>query len=124
MTNQPKVYSKEELAAKRKLETEAYIRRTAEEDRQRAALSTAERVSIQAKVDNCWIYDPKTKTWYSPDDFLEAYGKYFAGHELFNRVQLRNPIDGLNAGYKQLDKLHTRLLEFTQKVMAYYTKNK
>ncbi|TFF39199.1 hypothetical protein [Mucilaginibacter psychrotolerans] len=122
MAGYPPFYTKEELAALKKRELEHHIRRLAEEDLERQALLTAERVCVNARESNCWVYDPETKTWYSPEEFLVAYGRYFAGHPLFNRVQLRNPVDGLNAGYKQLERLHTRLLAFTQRVMAYYAK--
>jgi hypothetical protein len=42
--------------------------------------------------------------------------------QIFKQIQIRNPIEGINAGYKQIGSLYEKLQAFTQRVFAYYHK--
>ena len=92
-----------------------------QEDLARKANSlTAQKIVDQAKSDRFWIYDPKDKIWYSPDEFLNNYEKFYIDHPLFKRVKIMSPEVGLSAGYKQLEALQEKLKAFSQRVIQYY----
>jgi hypothetical protein len=42
--------------------------------------------------------------------------------QIFTKIQIRNPIDGINAGYKHISTLYEKLQAFSQRVFNYYRK--
>ncbi len=81
----------------------------------------AQKVKDLANANGLWIYHKEANQWFTPEEFEKAYANYYRGHPLFNSVQLKNPLEGIEAGYKQLYKLQEKLREFSLKVVKYYT---
>jgi multidrug efflux pump subunit AcrA (membrane-fusion protein) len=112
-------YTPAELAQKRQQELAQNTARQQMQQLQKARWLTAQTLADKAKAAGAWIYDPATKTWYTPEEFIAAFNQSYADHPLFHRVRLMNPVEGLNAGYKQLENLQARLLAFSKRIMAY-----
>jgi len=53
---------------------------------------------------------------------VAAFNQSYADHPLFHRVRLMKPIEGLNAGYKQLENLQARLLAFSKRIFDYLSR--
>lgn len=75
-----------------------------------------------ARASGSWIYNPENKTWYTPEEFLDAYGKFYLSHSLFDKVKIMDPMEGVKAGYKQLDMLQDKLRAFSLKIIEYYSR--
>jgi hypothetical protein len=118
---EPKLYTEEEIIERRKFINEEYVRRNEQERLYKENAITAQKLHDKAIELGMWIYDPENKQWFTPPEFLRLYQKYYINHPLFKRVKFKNPRDGIKAGYKQLNDLETRLKEFTQKIIDYYT---
>nr|WP_276900206.1 hypothetical protein [Pedobacter kyonggii] len=75
----------------------------------------------QAKIAKHWIYDPEIKRWQTPEEFLELE-KRISGGELkrLERLQIKDPMEGINAAYQQLQSLKDRMEVFVKKVIEYY----
>jgi hypothetical protein len=71
-----------------------------------------------------WLFDPKERYWYSPEELLEKYGRVAKGAEdLFDRLQMRDPLEALIKGQQKTDEIYKRLEAFTVRVADYF-KNK
>jgi len=109
-----------ELEQKRKADLEESERRLAAEEEEQKGWLTAEKLAENARLRHAWIYDPQIRRWYTPEEFKQVYGSYYPGHHLFNQVKIKDPNEGVEAGYKQIENLQRRLLAFSKKVMEYY----
>jgi hypothetical protein len=70
---------------------------------------------------NHWIYDPQLKRWQTPEEFLENERRYAGGEPgRLSRLQVRDPMDGVNASYVQLQDLKERMEIFVKRVLEYY----
>jgi len=76
----------------------------------------------EAKKLNLWLFDPQTKRWFSPEEFYGLYSNYPQNDKIFQRVEIKNPIEGLQAGHQQLTSIQNRLESFGKKVIEYYFK--
>lgn len=112
----------EEVDAKKKQGIEDDKKRYEQQQLRIKNALTAEKLMQQAESAGQWIYDPKLKKWYTPAEFHDEFKLYYRDHPLFHQVKLMHPKDGISAGFKQLAELQSRLVEFTQKVMRYYSK--
>src|SRR5581483_3324557 len=81
----------------------------------------AQYLSEEAKKRNAWLYDPNTRRWYTPEEFLAETRAFPANAEIFKKIQIRHPIDCVNAGNKQIAALLEKLKAFTQRVVDYYS---
>lgn len=71
-----------------------------------------------------WLFDPKERRWYSPEELLEQYGRVAKGAEdLFSRLQMKDPLEAVIQGQQKTDEIYKRLEEFTVRVTEYF-KNK
>jgi hypothetical protein len=118
----PRILTKEEQERIKMQGVEESSRTYQEKLQRRAKALTAQKIVDQAKSEGCWIYDPKDKIWYNPDEFLSNYEKFYIDHPLFKRVKIMSPKVGLSAGYKQLEMIQEKLKTFTQRVIEYYSK--
>jgi hypothetical protein len=117
---QPRILSEEDLQRKKLEDAAAASKKYQEQlDREGKKLN-AQKLHDRAALSGSWIYDPKDKVWYTPVEFLHAYAKYFDDHELFHRVKVMHPDNGVHAGYKQLEALQEKLKAFTLRVIEYY----
>lgn len=116
----PQALTDLEIQQKRREEMAAYQLREKERDESVAKHLTAQKICDAAKARGAWIYDPEIKQWYTPEEFFELTGKYYTGHQIFSKVKIKDPVEGLEAGYKQLEKLQERLKVFSRKLFHYY----
>jgi hypothetical protein len=78
-------------------------------------------LAAEALRDKHWLFDPKERQWYSPEELMDQYGRVAKGAEdLFNRLQLRDPLEAINEGYQKTDEIRKRLENFTLRVTEYY----
>ena len=76
----------------------------------------------EAKRLGKWLFDPSYKKWYSPEDFTHVFTYANAKEEFLNQLQIRHPLEGIEAGFKQVTELQTKLHAFTISVIDYYMK--
>ncbi|GEO11538.1 hypothetical protein SAE01_40340 [Segetibacter aerophilus] len=82
----------------------------------------ARKLADEAKSKGMWLYDPSYRWWYSPEDFKHIFQYANASEEFLKGLQIRHPNEGIQAGFLQLNKLHTKLQVFTKRVVDYYRK--
>lgn len=64
-------------------------------------LSAAARQLIEeVKQKGLWIYEPDYKRWYTPEEFEHILSYANASDEFLKKLQLRNPMEGIQAGHK------------------------
>jgi hypothetical protein len=75
----------------------------------------------EAKLKKHWIYDPEIKRWQSPEEFLELVQRY-SGDETnrLGRLEIKDPMQGIEASYIQLQNLKERMEIFVKRVINYY----
>ena len=79
------------------------------------------KLAREASERGMWIYEQQYKRWYTPEDFLHTFGHIRSyDPELYATMKIRNPVDGINAGFKQIDDVYARLKIFSEKVAKYY----
>jgi hypothetical protein len=77
-------------------------------------------VNAALRMDN-WLFDPSTKTWYTPAEFKDQFERITAGNEKFlMQIQIRDPLDGLRAGKLRIQDMQIKLEDLTQKIISYY----
>ncbi|MBB2146908.1 hypothetical protein GM921_15495 [Pedobacter sp. LMG 31464] len=75
----------------------------------------------EAKLKKHWIYDPDIKRWQSPEEFLELEKRISGGEpNRLSRLQVKDPIEGIEAGYLQMKVLKERMEIFVKRVIEYY----
>ena len=77
-------------------------------------------VNAALRTDN-WLFDPSTKTWYTPTEFKQQFERITAGNEKFlMQIQIRDPLDGVRAGKLRIQDMQIKLEDLTQKIISYY----
>src|SRR5689334_772628 len=72
-------------------------------------------ISMEAKNRNHWIYDPSSKKWYTPEEFMELNERIVTGNEQYlSQVKIMDPLDGIKAGYVRLLDTQIKLEDFTK----------
>jgi hypothetical protein len=75
----------------------------------------------EAKAKKHWIYDPEIKRWLSPEEFLELEKRISGGEpNRLSRLQVKDPLEGIEAGYMQMQDLKNRMEIFVKRVVEYY----
>lgn len=82
----------------------------------------ARKIADEAKAKGLWLYCPEYKHWYTPEEFKYTFTYANAEDEFLKRLQIRNPIEGVKAGFKRLTEIQNRLDLFSEKVVTYYKK--
>ena len=59
----------------------------------------ARKIADDAKSKGMWLYDPSYKKWYSPEDFKHIFHYANASDEFLQKLQLRHPFEGIQAGF-------------------------
>lgn len=67
-------------------------------------IRTVKQIGYEAQMHKHWIYDPRTKDWFSPSEFIDKYGRTPSNQDFLNQLQIRDPADGIKAGYKAVQK--------------------
>lgn len=89
---------------------------------QRQVITTSA-IYNEAKSKNRWIYDPEIKRWMTPEEF-KAFEERITGGEpnRLAKLQIKDPMEGIEAGYIQLQYLKERMEIFVKRVVEYYKK--
>lgn len=75
----------------------------------------------KALAENRWIYDSKTKRWFTPEEFWEIYQRYDNIDQAWiDALQIRDPGDGLKAADQQIESILSRKAIFAQKIIDYW----
>jgi beta-lactamase class D len=82
--------------------------------------STCAQLCKLANNKRFWIFDPSTKTWYTPEEFNEKFKAQSGFEDFFAQCQVRDPKDGVEAAMKQAHQTQDRLTAFVNKVVEYY----
>ncbi|RYX88887.1 hypothetical protein EON78_07410 [bacterium] len=124
MRDLPRLLSDNDLLKMREMElVKSELQERQQQEKENLTL-TAEKICNAAKEVNSWIYDPENKQWYTPDEFYTEMGKFYKNHPVFIRVQIKNPIEGVEAGFKRMSLIQLKLIAFTRKVLEYYSGQK
>ena len=84
------------------------------------AFIKAQVLSDQAKKHKAWLFDSQDKRWYNPEEFFKETNGLPDDAEIFKNIQIRDPIQGISAGFKQIAILQGKISELTKKVISYY----
>lgn len=84
----------------------------------------AKKLAEEAKRQGKWLYDPSYRKWYSPEDFEHIFCYANASDEFLKQLQIKDPDEGINAGFHQLVELQNRVQIFVLRVKEYYSKNR
>jgi hypothetical protein len=82
----------------------------------------ARKMAEEAKRKGMWLYDPAYRKWYSPEDFQHVFHYAVASDELLQRLQIRHPSEGIQAGFQRLTEIQQKLQLFAKMVVDYYKK--
>ena len=80
----------------------------------------ARKMADEAKSKGMWLFDPQYKRWYSPEDFKHTFNYASCSDELLNRLQIKHPSEGIQAGFKRLAEVQGKLQGLIKTVMEYY----
>jgi hypothetical protein len=89
---------------------------------QRVDMFSAKSFAGKARENKLWIYSPDNKTWYTPEEFVTVYERYHGQDKWVQSMQLRDPFEGIEAAYRQMDNLQSRAKVFTKRVLDYFNK--
>jgi len=85
--------------------------------------SLCHRIVAEANQKSLWVFDPSSKTWFTPNEFQDKYDRCRSGFEdFFAQCQVRNPTDGVIAGMTRIQRMQDQLTGFVNKVIGYYAK--
>ncbi|TDH18467.1 hypothetical protein EXU57_22970 [Segetibacter sp. 3557_3] len=84
----------------------------------------AKRMAEKAKEEGKWLYDHEYRWWYSPEDFEHIFSYANASDEFLKRLQIRDPREGIEAGFKKVAELQNKLQILVRAVSEYYKKFK
>ena len=82
----------------------------------------AKELAAEAKRKEMWLFDPTYRKWYSPEDFLHIFQYANAPQDFLKQLQLRHPVEGVQAGFKRLNEIQSKLDAFSRSVIDYYKK--
>jgi len=86
---------------------------------------TVKSIAHEAKQKHHWIYDPSEKAWYSPEVFLEKHERHTTiGQDFLAQCQVRDPFEGIRAGFQRLLDMQIKLEDFAKRVVGYYREGK
>ena len=80
----------------------------------------ARKIADEAKAKGLWIYSPCYKHWYSPEDFKHIFHYADAKEDFLKQLQIRDPLDGISAGFQKITEIQNKLQIFATKVFEYY----
>ena len=86
---------------------------------------TLKEVYNEAMSKNMWIYDPSRREWFSPQEFKAFYERYVVGFaNFFEQCQIKDPHEGIHAGYTRLVEVQNKLEDLTKRVLQHYKEKK
>ena len=82
----------------------------------------ARAIADEAKAKGLWIYSPLYKQWYSPEHFKHIIHYAEAKEDFLKQLQIRDPIEGISAGFLRINEIQNKLNVFAKRVLDYYKK--
>jgi hypothetical protein len=82
----------------------------------------ARKIADEAKAKGLWIYSPSYKQWYSPEDFKHIFNYADANEDFLKQLQIRDPLEGVSAGFQRMSEIQNKLNTFAKRVLKYYKK--
>ncbi len=68
-----------------------------------------------------WLFDPASKRWFSPEEFLEMYDRYDnLDVNWIKSIEIRDPYEGLEAADQQVQSIMGRRSVFEKRIIEYY----
>ncbi|WP_397321487.1 hypothetical protein [Pedobacter foliorum] len=68
-----------------------------------------------------WIFEPSTKRWFNPEEFLEMYGRYDnIDLKWFEKIEVRDPMEGLEAADMQIESILSRKAILEKRIIEYW----
>lgn len=68
-----------------------------------------------------WIFEPSTKRWFNPEEFLEMYGRYDnIDLKWFEKIDVRDPMEGLEAADMQIESILSRKAILEKRIIEYW----
>lgn len=70
-----------------------------------------------------WIYDPEIKRWQTPEEFKKNEENITTGDlKRYSRLKVKDPKEGIEAAFVQIEDLKNRMEIFVKRVLEYYRK--
>lgn len=82
----------------------------------------ARKLIDEAKRKGLWLYEQSCNRWYTPEEFQHIFHYTNSKDYFFDTIQLRDPNEAIEAGFKKLNEVQEKLEWFVKKVNAYYGK--
>lgn len=80
------------------------------------------KLANEARDKGMWLFDESGKRWFEPDEFERLFIYTKMEDTKLATYKLMHPIEGIRAGFKKLQDLHTYLQHFQERVFNYYKK--
>jgi len=75
----------------------------------------------KAVAEDMWLFDPGSKRWFSPEEFMEMYDRYDnLDVKWINSIEIRDPYEGLDAADQQVKSIMDRRSIFEKRIIEYY----
>jgi hypothetical protein len=75
----------------------------------------------QALKEKMWVFDPSSKRWFTPEEFMELYERYDnLDIKWMKALQIRDPYDGLAAADQQVESICERRSVFEKRIIDYW----
>jgi hypothetical protein len=75
----------------------------------------------QALKESMWVFEPSSKRWFTPEEFMELYSRYDnLDVKWIKALQVRDPYDGLAAADQQVESISERRSIFEKRIIDYW----
>jgi len=75
----------------------------------------------EAIYQNKWLFDPVIKRWHTPEDYFELRkNTLFDGSKDLDKIQIRDPMDGVMAADQIIEDTMSRKKILVQRIAEYY----
>ena len=75
----------------------------------------------KAKAQRLWIFDPKVKRWWTPEEFMAQYERFEnLDPKWFENLQVRDPLEGVEAADIQVKSILDRKAILIKKIVDYW----
>ncbi|MBE9599805.1 hypothetical protein [Pedobacter sp. MC2016-24] len=72
-----------------------------------------------------WVFDPASKRWFTPGEFMEMYERYDKlDITWLDNIQVLDPIEGLEAADQLIQSIMTRRTALARRIIDYWKDKK
>jgi DNA polymerase elongation subunit (family B) len=97
-------------------------------------VKSAKSISQEAKKQKAWLFDPKTKKWYTPEEFFDVFDRITRDPEkTIERMQIKDPVLAIAEAFdvlkgdiqfeddrKKIEAKRKKMEAFCMRVVGYY----